>query len=137
MLCLPHAEFFFLDSCKKHQTPCTIGQKLFFEENIVKNQSRSFVLISTDMGLDMGLQKKIVLVLLSTSVERVGVFCMRDFFKINCDICLALTGSTVLKSIINRFLAVATALLFSKSVCKSQNRKCVCKLQNSHTPSST
>ena len=35
---------------KKDQTPCTKGQKLFLEENIVKNQSRSFVLISTDMG---------------------------------------------------------------------------------------
>ena len=34
------------------------------------------------------------------------------------------------KSIINKLLAVAPALPFSKSVCKSQNRKCVCKSQN-------
>ena len=46
------------------------------------------------------------------------------------DICLALTGSNVHKSIINKCLATAPALPYSKSVCKSQNRKCVCKSQN-------
>ena len=38
--------------------------------------------------------------------------------------------STVHKSIISKFLAVAPALPFSKSVCKSQNGKCVCRSQN-------
>ena len=51
------------------------------------------------------------------------------FFKIVLDICLALTGSTVHKSIINKFLATASALPYSKSVCNSQNRKYVCKSQ--------
>ena len=32
--------------------------------------------------------------------------------------------------IIHKCLAVAPAFPFSKSVCKSQNRKCVCKSQN-------
>ena len=48
------------------------------------------------------------------------------FFKIVSDIFLALTGSTVHKSINNKLLATALALPYSKSVCKSQSRKCVC-----------
>ena len=52
------------------------------------------------------------------------------FFKIVLDICSSLTGLTVHKSIINKCLATAPALPYSKSVCKSQNRKCVCRSQN-------
>ena len=51
------------------------------------------------------------------------------FFKIALDICLAFKGTTVHKSIINKCLVTAPALPYSKSVCKSQNRKCVCKSQ--------
>ena len=46
-------------------------------------------------------------------------------------LCLALTGSIERNLIVHKYLAVAPALPFSKSVCKSQNRKCVCKSQNS------
>ena len=49
------------------------------------------------------------------------------FFKIVLDIWLALTGSTVPKSIVTKFFVTARALPYSKNVCKSQNRKCVCK----------
>ena len=44
-------------------------------------------------------------------------------------ICLALTGTTVHNSVINKFLVTAPALPYSKCVFKSQNRKCVCKSQ--------
>ena len=49
--------------------------------------------------------------------------------KFVLDICLGLKGSTVHKSIINKFLSTAPALAYFKSVCKSQNRKCVCRSQ--------
>ena len=50
--------------------------------------------------------------------------------KIVLNICLALTGSTKHKSKINKCLATAPALPYSKSVYKSQISKCVCKSQN-------
>ena len=47
-------------------------------------------------------------------------------------LCLALTGSIQRNQLVHKYLAVAPALPFSKSVCKSQNRKCVCKSQNTN-----
>ena len=52
------------------------------------------------------------------------------FLKLVLFICLAPTGSTVYNQITHKYLAVAPAIPFSKSVCKSQNRRCVCKSQN-------
>ena len=54
----------------------------------------------------------------------------RYFFKTVLDTCLALTGSTVHTAILPSFLLTTPAVPYSKSVCKSQNRKCVCRSQN-------
>ena len=52
------------------------------------------------------------------------------FSKLFSVICLAPTGSTVYNQITHKCLVVAPAFPFSKSVCKPQNRKCICKSQN-------